>query len=141
MKHWFSLLGIVAGFVLLAGCSTPESRIARQPELFNRLTPDQQQMIRDGRVGVGFDMEMVKLALGEPDRIRERTDANGRTEVWSYIIYEGTDGMLLYRGWYHRGWGGSYYPYYLNVPSRRERSHDEVVFRDGRVISVEQERS
>jgi hypothetical protein len=140
MKHIFPLLSLLAGLLLMAGCSTPESRIAKQPELFNRLTPEQQQMIREGRVGVGFDMEMVKLALGDPDRVRERTDANGRTEIWSYVSYEANDGMLLYRGWYHRGWGSPYYPYYLNVPGRRERSRDEVVFRDGRVISIDQER-
>ena len=140
MKHLFPLLSLLAGLLFVAGCSTPDSRIAKQPELFSRLTPEQQQMIREGRVGVGFDMEMVKLALGDPDRVRERTDANGRSEIWSYVSYEANDGMLLYRGWYHRGWGSPYYPYYMNVAGRRERSRDEVVFRDGRVVSVEQER-
>jgi hypothetical protein len=140
MKHLLPLVIIIASFGLVAGCSTPESRIAQQPELFNRLTPDQQQMIRDGRVGIGFDMDMVKLALGEPDRVRLRTDENGSSEVWTYLTYEGSNGMLLYRGWYHRGWGSPFYPYYLDVPGRRERSRDEVVFRDGRVVSVEQER-
>ena len=140
MKTLFPLLSLLAGFLFLVGCSTPETRIAKQPELFNRLTPEQQQMIREGKVCVGFDMEMVKLALGDPDRVRERTDVNGRSEVWSYVSYEGSDGMLLYRGWYHRGWGSPYYPYYLNVPGRQERSRDEVVFREGRVVSVEQER-
>lgn len=140
MKTILTFLGIFAGLMLVTACNTPESRISKQPELFNRLTPEQQQMIREGRVGVGFDAEMVKLALGEPDRRRERTDANGRREVWLYINYEASDGVILYRGWYHRGWGGPFYPYYLNVPSRRERSRDEVVFREGRVVSVEQER-
>jgi hypothetical protein len=140
MKHFLSLLSLIAGLAVLAGCSTPESRIAKQPEIFSRLTPDQQQMIRDGRVGIGFDMEMVKLALGDPDRVRLRTDENGSSEVWTYLTYEGSDGMLLYRGWYHRGWGSPFYPYYLDVPGRRERSKDEVVFRNGRVVSVEQER-
>jgi hypothetical protein len=140
MKHLFQILALTVGLITLAGCSTPETRIAKQPELFNRLTPDQQQMIREGRVGIGFDTEMVKLALGEPDRVRERIDENGRSEVWTYLMYEGNDGMLLYRGWYHRGWGSPFYPYYLDVAGRRERSRDEVVFRDGRVVSVEQER-
>jgi hypothetical protein len=140
MKRFLSLVILVASLGFVAGCSTPESRIARQPELFNRLTPDQQQMIRDGRVGIGFDMDMVKLALGDPDRVRLRTDENGSSEVWTYLTYEGSDGMLLYRGWYHRGWGSPFYPYYLDVAGRRERSRDEVVFRDGRVVSVEQER-
>jgi hypothetical protein len=139
MKTIISFLALVTGLVL-AGCSTPETRIAKQPELFNRLSPEQQQMIREGKVGIGFDMDMVKLALGDPDRVRERTDANGRSEVWSYVTYEGSDGALLYRGWYHRGWGSPYHPYYMTVPGRRERSRDEVVFREGRVVSVEQER-
>lgn len=140
MKSFLSFLALVGGFALLAGCSTPESRIAKQPEVFNRLTPEQQSMIREGRVGIGFDQEMVKLALGDPDRIRERTDASGRSEIWSYVTYEGSDGVLLYRGWYHRGWGSPYYPYYLNVPARRERSHDEVIFRNDHVVSIEQEK-
>ena len=151
MKPLLTVLSLIAGLVLLAGCSTPESRIAKQPEAFARLTPDQQQMIKEGKVGVGFDMGMVQLALGDPDRIRERTDLNGKTEVWTYVTYESSDGMLLYRGYYHRGWGGygyhpygfypyGYYPYYMDFGGRQERSRDEVVFREGRVISVEQER-
>jgi hypothetical protein len=140
MKTIFGFLLISIGLVF-AGCSSPSTRISKQPELFNRLTPEQQQLIREGKVGIGFDMDMVKLALGDPDRVRERTDATGRSEVWSYVSYEGSDGALLYRGWYHRGWGSPYYPYYMTVPGRRERSRDEVVFRDGKVISIDQEKS
>lgn len=139
MKTFFGLLVLVGGLVALAGCSTPETRIAHQPELFNHLTADQQQLIRQGRVGLGFTPEMVQLALGEPDRVRERIDANGRSEVWNYVEYEGADGAVLYTGWYHRGWGGVHYPYYLNVPSRHVRSRERVVFREGRVVSVEQD--
>lgn len=140
MKIFFSLLGAMTALVVLSGCSTPETRIAKQPELFQQLTAEQQQMVREGRVGIGFTPDMVKLALGDPDRVRERIDQTGQNEVWSYVHYEGSDGMILYRGWYHRGWGSPYYPYYLDVPGRRERSRDEVVFREGKVVSVEQER-
>lgn len=140
MKSFLVFLTMLGGFLVLTGCSTPETRIAKNPELFNQLTPEQQQLIREGRVGIGFTKDMVHLALGEPDRVRERIDVNGRSEVWSYISYEGSDGMLLYRGWYHRGWGHPFYPYYMTVPGRRERSRDEVVFRDDRVVSVDQER-
>lgn len=140
MKSLLTLLALASGLLLWSSCSTPESRIARQPEIFNRLTPEQQQLIREGRVGLGFDKDMVRLALGDPDRVRERIDQNGRSEVWSYVSYESNDGMLLYRGWYHRGWGHPFYPYYLTVPGRRERSRDEVVFREDRVVSIDVER-
>jgi len=139
MKTLLTYLALVSGLVVFAGCSTPDTRIAKQPEVFSRLTAEQQQMIRQGRVGVGFDQDMVKLALGDPDRVRERIDASGRSEVWSYIEYEGADGAILYRGWYHRGWGGPVYPYYMDVQGRRERSRERVVFRDGRVVAIEQD--
>ncbi|MEY4939366.1 MAG: hypothetical protein RIQ93_1101 [Verrucomicrobiota bacterium] len=61
----------------------PDSRARRNPELFARLTPEQQAMVRRGNVAVGFSPEMVRLALGQPDRIQERTDVRNR-EVWNY---------------------------------------------------------
>jgi len=127
--------------VLVAGCSTPESRIRQNPAAFSRLTPAQQDLIKKGQVAIGFDQEMVQLALGEPDHIRTRTDASGLSEIWSYTTYEGTDGILLYRGWYHRYYymGDPFYPYYLSYPTRREREHFRVTFKDGKAVSIEQE--
>ena len=134
--------------LVLAGCSTPESRIAKNPEIFNRLTQEEQNLIREGKVAIGFDQEMVRLAVGEPDRIWTRTDAEGSSESWSYTTYETADGFPLYRGFYHRyyggwgrpwGYGHAYYPYYLSYPSRRDREVFKVVFKEGRVISIEQE--
>jgi hypothetical protein len=37
-------------------------------------------------------------------------------------------------------WGDPLYPYYLSVPGRREREHFRVIFRNGRVTAIEQER-
>ncbi|MDB6169095.1 MAG: hypothetical protein JWM88_1959 [Verrucomicrobia bacterium] len=143
MKKLFSLLLLAGGLGLLAGCSSPASRINDNPELFARLTPDQQELIKQGKVAVGFDMEMVKLALGDPDHIRVRSDAHGQSEIWSYVTYEADDGMLLYSGYYHRRFYGRpgplFYPYYMGYPSRREHERFRVVFRDGRVISIESE--
>jgi hypothetical protein len=126
----------------MAGCSTPETRIRANPEAFNRLTPEEQNLIREGRVGIGFNAEMVRLAVGDPDRIWTRTDTEGATESWSYTTYETYDGFPLYRGFYHRyygGWYNSYYPYYLSYPARRDREVFKVVFKEGRVVAIEQE--
>jgi hypothetical protein len=143
MKTPKSLLTIFAALaaIIIAGCSTPESRIRQNPAAFSRLTPEQQDLIKKGQIAVGFDQEMVQLALGEPDHIRTRTDASGVSEIWSYTTYEGADGLLLYRGWYHRYYymGDPFYPYYLSYPSRREREHFRVTFKDGKVVSIEQE--
>lgn len=136
-----SLLFISLGLLLVAGCATPEARIKRNPDAFNQLSPGDQQLIREGKVALGFTPEMVKLALGDPDRVFLRTDAAGTSESWSYTTYEGPDGALLYRGFYHRyyGFGDPFYPYYLSYPSRREREYFKVVFTAGRVSSIEQQ--
>jgi hypothetical protein len=135
-------LVLIAAAVLLSSCSTPESRIRENPELFAQLSPQDQDLIRHGKVAVGFTAEMVRLALGEPDRLTTRTTGNGTSEVWHYITYEMPDGAPLYRGWYHRYymWGDPLYPWYMNARSRQERERFSVVFDQGRVSALEFER-
>lgn len=132
-----SLFIAAAAAVFLAACSTPESRIQSNPAVFATLSPADQQLIREGKVAIGFTQEMVRLALGDPDRVYTRTDANGVSESWSYTTYESESGMLLYRGFYHRHWGYSYYPYFVDYPSRRTREYFKVVFTGGRVSAIE----
>lgn len=98
-------------------------------------------MIRRGQVAVGFNAEMVRLALGEPDRYTTRTDQDGMSEIWHYVTYDGPTGVPLYRGWYHRYymWGDPLYPFYMEYPDRRERDRFSVVFRNGTVRALERE--
>ena len=139
MKHLIVVLAVIAG-LFFAGCSTPATRIQQNPAAFDRATPAQQELIKQGKVAIGFDEELVQLALGVPDRRRERIDAQGKKIIWSYVNYECDDGMFLYRGWYHRGfWVAPHYAYFADYPNRRERERFRLVFRDGRVISIEQE--
>jgi len=70
---------------LLAGCATPESRIRRNPELFNSFPAEVQEKVRQGQVDVGFTREMVAMALGRPDRIYSRKAESAATEVWAYV--------------------------------------------------------
>ena len=133
---------LLATVAFVASCSTPETRIRQNPELFAQLTPQDQDMIRHGRVAVGFTAEMVRLALGEPDRFTTRNTAAGTSEVWHYITYEMPSGSPLYRGWYHRYymWHDPLYPWYLDESTRRERERFSVVFDQGRVSALEFER-
>jgi outer membrane protein assembly factor BamE (lipoprotein component of BamABCDE complex) len=136
----FSCLIACLGLAFLAGCATPEARIKKNPEIFAQLSPGDQELIRQGKVAVGFTKEMVKLALGEPDRVYTRTDATGSGETWSYTTYETEGGILLYRGYYHRyyRWGDPYFPYYTAYPGRREREVFRIVFDGDRISSIEQ---
>jgi outer membrane protein assembly factor BamE (lipoprotein component of BamABCDE complex) len=141
------LAAVALGAILFTGCSTIDSRINAQPQVFARLTPEQQALVKSGQVALGFDMDTVKLALGDPDHITIRTDAYGQTQVWHYLEYE-SGGVMLYTGYYHRGWGGWWgaggwwgpaYPYYLDYPDRVVRDRFQIVFKDNKVVSIERE--
>lgn len=139
------LLGLGAALALLSeGCSTPATRIQADPAAFRRLTAEQQALVRNGQVALGFDEAAVKLALGDPDRITQRTDADGQRTIWHYTTYE-AGGRLLYTGNYYTGrrwwgWGPPYPYYYLDYPDRRVRDRFRVEFRAGRVSAVTEER-
>lgn len=77
------LLPLLAALVV-AGCSTVESRIAHDRTAFNSWPPAVQQQVRAGHVNVGFTMEQVRVALGDPDWRYVRTTPQGSDEVWGY---------------------------------------------------------
>lgn len=140
-KLLLPLAAVIAAFSLV-GCATPASRIKQNPELFASYTLEQQDLIKQGKIAIGFDMDAVRLALGAPDRVRTRTSNDGTSQIWSYVTYETPDGMPLYRGWYHRYYmrGDPVYPWYANYPGRHEHEHFRVVFdRLGHVTTIEQE--
>jgi hypothetical protein len=75
---------LAAWAVLLAGCSTVDSRIAKNRELFNSWPAAVQDKIVVGQIDIGFTPEQVRIALGDPDRVFTRTTADGTSQVWSY---------------------------------------------------------
>jgi outer membrane protein assembly factor BamE (lipoprotein component of BamABCDE complex) len=78
---------LIAGAALLCGCNTPESRIKKNPDLFNSYTPDVQENIKQGKVALGFTQDMVTMALGRADRVYTRKTAASSSEVWAYTTY------------------------------------------------------
>lgn len=76
----------VGGIVLLAasGCSTVDSRVAAHRAQFDSWPPPIQQAVSAGRIGIGFTMEQVRVALGEPDHAFSRTSAAGTYQIWSF---------------------------------------------------------
>ena len=134
-------LAAALGVLCFGGCSTPATRIKADPEAYARLTPEQQSLVRAGQIALGFDYDAVKLALGDPDRVTTRTDADGETVVWHYLTYE-SEGRMLFTGYYHtrRGWwGGAAFPYYLDYPNRHVRDRFRVQFKNGKVTTITQE--
>jgi hypothetical protein len=134
---WRTAASAVLGVMFLAACATPAARIKRNQALFDALPATEQALIREGKVGVGFTPDMVRLAVGDPDQRWIRTDAQGKSEIWSYTTYDGLDGAPLYRGHYHHYAGG--YPFFYDDFHRgavRPREYFKVTFSGGKASEV-----
>jgi hypothetical protein len=70
--------------LLVAGCSTVDSRISKHRELFNTWPAAVQDKVVRGQIDIGFTADQVRVALGEPDRVFTRTTTDGTSQVWSY---------------------------------------------------------
>lgn len=84
MKTRLPFLSCLVLSLVVAGCSTVDSRIADNRAAFNTWPPAVQDKVVLGQIDVGFTTEQVRVALGEPDRVFTRTTADGTSQVWSY---------------------------------------------------------
>ena len=84
MKTKLPLALLATAIVLAAGCSTVDSRIAKNRTAFNSWPPAVQDKVVQGKIDVGFTPDQVQVALGTPDRVWTRTTADGTSQVWSY---------------------------------------------------------
>ena len=82
-------LALIFLSVVLAGCITPEAqrerRIAENIELFYEFPEEVREAVRRGEVEIGFDEDMVRLAVGSPDRVSRRKNADGELVNWQYF--------------------------------------------------------
>jgi hypothetical protein len=129
------VLSFALVLALTAGCaSTPESRIEENQTLFDGYPPDVQEKIRAGKVDIGFDEDMVRMALGDPDETSTDLDADGETLRWAYTrsrpgVSVGVGGGNYGGGF---GMGGG-----VGVGSGPRKDYLAVIeFRDGVVSKV-----
>lgn len=139
---------LLASALLLSACATPATRIQQHPDIYARATPQQQALISQGRIGLGFSPAFVTLALGAPDRITERTDKTGTETVWHYVEYQYNDSFVAFGGYpffpfyggpYYGGpfFGGAFAPVIIQSPPT-EHDRLRVVFKNHEVTSIEQ---
>jgi outer membrane protein assembly factor BamE (lipoprotein component of BamABCDE complex) len=129
--------------VLLAGCSTPATRIRQKPELFASFPSDVQEKIKQGKVDVGFTRDMVYMALGDPDRRYSRKTAEGEVEVWAYVeTVRTTERQRVEGPFRYRAPDGQFRTIrdtmWVDVEQRHELERLRVEFKDGIVTAVEE---
>ncbi len=128
---------------LLAGCATPAKRIQQNQELFDSFPVAAQARIRGGQIDLGFTPDMVRIALGEPQRKTLRRSGEGDLEIWFYLDsirrYDrqrvDIDGLSLSGPGGLRSLGGSAW---INVEQSREIVRVRVEFRNGAVAAIEE---
>lgn len=128
--------------LLLAGCSTPDARIKKNPELFAGFPPDVQANVKAGKIEIGYNKDMVYIALGKPDREYTRRTATGQFEVWSYVGTFSTIDRQLVSGPFRvrdpqRGYRTVYDSVWVDVQQLHEYERLRVEFEDGTVQAVE----
>lgn len=144
MKPGIALL--LVALLAAAGCiSTPERRIAKDPDRFAAYPADVQARIRQGIVEVGYTPEMARFALGEPRRIHSRITAGGETEIWTYTGLAYDSAMVpashshVYRDRYGRV-RRTYETGWFPVDTAREYPVLRLEFESGKVKAIEKAR-
>ncbi len=112
--------GLSAAAIILTGCSTTESRISEHPDLFNTLSPRDQQLVQQGQIRYGMSQNAVWLAWGSPD---QKTAGNMRgtsAETWIYV--QGTTSPYYYP-YRPYGFGNPYYFGYVGMGAGQMHHH------------------
>lgn len=91
LRSGFVLVAALA--LLVAGCSTIDSRIKERSDSFAKLNKRQQQMVENGYIAVGFTQDAVYMALDKPEKIIP--GAGPGEETWIYANFYSADGRSI----------------------------------------------
>ncbi len=135
------------GIWFAAGCASFESRSEEKSYVFNELSAETKQRLKDGEILIGDTPDMVYIALGEPAEKRERITKDGTETVWVYASYDRRYEGEAFVGYErvitrHRGVLGpsyrvAYVPVSESVYSENVNERFRVTFVDGRVTTIE----
>lgn len=131
-------IGVVVA-ALAVGCSSVDSRIARNREAFSSWPAPVQDKVVQGKIDIGFTADQVRVALGEPDRVFTRVTADGTSEIWGFRDRgpKFSFGVGVGLGSYGRH-GGTMGGVGINTGGYHDDEKLGIVFdRTGRVASIE----
>lgn len=134
------LVPLAALFLVSCG-GTVQSRIEKNPELYQKLSTKHKVLVEKGRIARGMDKEAVFLAWGKPARVSDGENSKGRFERWNYTTLEpiythgfhGSFGRRYYRRGNHYGSRYGYSPGFSSNVHYIPRDSARVDFRNNRV--------
>ena len=104
------MAGLGFGAVILSGCSTPQDRISQHPEIYQSLSPRDQQLVSQGQIRSGMSQSAVWLAWDNPDQKVQGEMRGHATETWVYTQTTSAPGYDWGPGW-GPAWGYGPYGY------------------------------
>lgn len=80
-------IGILVCAALWAGCatSTVEKRRTERSASYAALSPENRQMVDQGKIKVGMNEDAVYIALGKPSDKLVNETSEGREDIWVYV--------------------------------------------------------
>jgi hypothetical protein len=147
-QRWVSLSVVLAAGALIGGCNSFQSRAREKSAVYETLPPATRQRLQHGKISVGDTRDMVYIALGYPDEVREVSTPQGTQTLWIYRTYwqqfEGTEWVGWHRVIVPLRDGRGFAVFHEPVTTDVYRTHvDEVIrvtFDHGVVTSLEQRR-
>lgn len=141
-----AFLAVALASLVLAGCSTFDSRSQEKAAVFNTLDDDTRDRLKERQIAVGDTFDMVYIALGAPDEKREKVTREGTATTWVYNAYWQEyrgETLVGYRRYsvYDREkkvYRVFYEPVRESVYTPRVEERLRVEFKDGRVTVVEE---
>jgi hypothetical protein len=82
-----STLSVAAGALVLTSCSTSQTRISNDPDLYRSFSQRDQALVSQGQIRIGMSRPAVWLAWGSPDRRIVGNMGSGTSETWVYTYY------------------------------------------------------
>lgn len=105
-----ALLALIGSALVSCANSTPQSRIARNPAIYESLSTAQQLAVTEGKITKGMGPDAVFLAWGRPDRVGRWNRSGREVERWFYLGYQPVYVQTFGYGW------GPYDPWIVNDP-------------------------
>jgi hypothetical protein len=82
----------ILSVIFASACSSTGKSAKKYPPKFYDYPPTEQSLIRGGKIAVGFDEAQVRMAWGNPSRIR--SDSVSNRYYWEYLQLEAEKGFL-----------------------------------------------
>lgn len=147
MKTKLPLLPALAviGLLFTSGCASFDSRVEEKAYVFDALSPETKQRLKEGEIRPGDSFDMVYIALGAPNEKSQVVTANGSETIWTYSRfdrrYEG-ESLVGYQRVVTRegllgGYRVSYVPVSESVYTESDDERFRVTFANGQVTAIE----